>query len=83
MLYRWLPNDEVCNVPKYAHTFLGVGAFVFNKDTNEVLVIKEKYASNKTWKLPGGYVEPGIFIETVMFFNFIVIYIYVYIHICI
>ncbi|XP_050455242.1 uncharacterized protein LOC126853482 [Cataglyphis hispanica] len=63
MLYRWLPNDEVCNIPKYAHTFLGVGAFVFNKDTNEVLVIKEKYAPNRAWKLPGGYVEPGENIE--------------------
>lgn len=63
MLYRWLSIDEECNIPKYAHTFLGVGAFVFNKDTNELLVIKEKYASNKTWKLPGGYVEPGENIE--------------------
>ncbi|EZA56407.1 hypothetical protein DMN91_009843 [Ooceraea biroi] len=64
MLYRWLPIDEECNVPKYAHTFLGVGAFVFNKDTNEILVIKEKYILNKAnWKLPGGYVEPGENIE--------------------
>lgn len=63
MLYRWLSTNEECNVPKYAHTFLGVGAFVFNKDTSEILVIKEKYASTKaSWKLPGGYVEPGILI---------------------
>lgn len=67
MLYRWLPNDEECNIPKYAHTFLGVGAFVFNKDTNEILVIKEKYALNKAWKLPGGYVEPGILIEAIVY----------------
>lgn len=60
MLYRWLSTDEECNVPKYAHTFLGVGAFVFNKDTNEILVIKERHASKISWKLPGGYVEPGI-----------------------
>ncbi|XP_067203110.1 nucleoside diphosphate-linked moiety X motif 6 isoform X1 [Linepithema humile] len=64
MLYRWLPTDEECNVPKYAHTYLGVGAFVFNKDTNEILAIKEKYALNRaSWKLPGGYVEPGENIE--------------------
>ncbi|KAL0130833.1 hypothetical protein PUN28_002445 [Cardiocondyla obscurior] len=64
MLYRWLPTHEECNVPKYAHTYLGVGAFVFNKDTGEILVIKEKYASVKaSWKLPGGYVEPGENIE--------------------
>lgn len=65
MLYRWLPEDEESNVPNYAHTFLGVGAFVFNEDTDEILVIKEKYAHKKAnfWKLPGGYVEPGILIE--------------------
>lgn len=67
MLYRWLPIDEECNVPKYAHTFLGVGAFVFNKDTNEILAIKEKYALKASWKLPGGYVEPGILIKVIMF----------------
>ncbi|XP_018313109.1 uncharacterized protein [Mycetomoellerius zeteki] len=65
MLYRWLPTNEECNVPKYAHTYLGVGAFVFNKNTSEILVIKEKYAPTKaSWKLPGGYVEPGEDIET-------------------
>ncbi|KYN42320.1 Lactosylceramide 4-alpha-galactosyltransferase [Trachymyrmex septentrionalis] len=65
MLYRWLPTNEACNVPKYAHTYLGVGAFVFNKNTSEILVIKEKYAPTKaSWKLPGGYVEPGEDIET-------------------
>ncbi|XP_020294816.1 nudix hydrolase 7 [Pseudomyrmex gracilis] len=66
MLYRWLPIDEESNVPNYAHTFLGVGAFVFNEDTDEILVVKEKYAHKKAnfWKLPGGYVEPGENIET-------------------
>ncbi|XP_014487839.1 PREDICTED: nucleoside diphosphate-linked moiety X motif 6 [Dinoponera quadriceps] len=64
VLYRWLPVDEECNVPKYAHTILGVGAFVYNEGTGEILVIKEKYSYNKaTWKLPGGYVEPGENIE--------------------
>jgi len=67
MLYRWLPINEECNVPKYAHTYLGVGAFVFNKNTSEILVIKEKYASTKaSWKLPGGYVEPGILIRAIV-----------------
>lgn len=64
VLYRWLPVDEECNVPKYAHTILGVGAFVYNNETDEILVIKEKYSLNKaTWKLPGGYVEPGILVK--------------------
>ncbi|XP_076763982.1 uncharacterized protein LOC143431272 [Xylocopa sonorina] len=60
MLYRWLVIGEECNVPHYAHTNLGVGGFVYNEETKEVLVIKEKYASQAArWKLPGGYVEPG------------------------
>lgn len=63
MLYRWLPVDEECHVPKYAHTMLGVGAFVFNKDSDEILVIKDKYVNKATWKLPGGYVEPGTSID--------------------
>lgn len=63
MLYRCLTTDH--DIPPYAHTNLGVGAFVINDKTNEVLVIKEKYsnaAANATtrWKLPGGHVEPGI-----------------------
>lgn len=61
-LYRCLTSDK--NIPPYAHTNLGVGGFVINDKTNEVLVIKENYsnkAANKAtrWKLPGGYVEPG------------------------
>lgn len=85
MLYRWLPTNEECNVPKYAHTFLGVGAFVFNKDTSEILVIKEKYTATKaSWKLPGGYVEPGISIEAIMPCMLICyIYTYIYYYMCI
>ncbi|KAK0168061.1 hypothetical protein PV327_001900 [Microctonus hyperodae] len=62
ILYRCLSSEH--NIPPYAHTNLGVGSFVINDETNEILVIKEKY-SNPTanalsmWKLPGGYVEPG------------------------
>lgn len=59
MLYRWLPEDETSNIPPYAHTNLGVGAFVLNEKTNEILVIKEKTIKTPMWKLPGGYVEPG------------------------
>ncbi|XP_076243138.1 uncharacterized protein LOC143184642 [Calliopsis andreniformis] len=65
MLYRWLVKDQECNVPHYAHTILGVGAFVYNEKSNEVLVIKEKYVNRTAfWKLPGGYVEPGEDLET-------------------
>ena len=60
MLYRWLVTDEECAVPHYAHTNLGVGAFVYNEKTTELLVVKEKYVEKSAfWKLPGGYVEPG------------------------
>ncbi|KAJ9577187.1 hypothetical protein L9F63_006244, partial [Diploptera punctata] len=58
MMYRWLPTNEVCNIPPYAHTMIGVGAVVVN-DAHEILVVKEKYFVIPHWKLPGGYVEPG------------------------
>lgn len=58
-LYRSLDSDY--EIPPYAHTNLGVGAFVLNEETKQVLVIKEKHSSLPVsrWKLPGGYVEPG------------------------
>ncbi|XP_023290669.1 nucleoside diphosphate-linked moiety X motif 6 isoform X2 [Orussus abietinus] len=63
-MYRWLPDDQECNVPPYAHTNLGVGGFVFDEQTNEILVIQEKHSpASSMWKLPGGYVEPGEDIE--------------------
>jgi 8-oxo-dGTP pyrophosphatase MutT (NUDIX family) len=59
MMYRWLPPNEVANIPPYAHTMVGVGAVVMN-DHNQVLVVSEKNALVAgSWKLPGGYVEPS------------------------
>ncbi|XP_019872061.1 uncharacterized protein LOC109600357 isoform X2 [Aethina tumida] len=60
MMYNWLPTNEVCNIPHYAHTMIGVGAVVIN-DANQILVVSEKYfvGDKPLWKLPGGYVEPG------------------------
>lgn len=64
-LYRWIVTHEECNVPHYAHTNLGVGAFVYDERSNKLLTIKEKYANKSAmWKLPGGYVEPGEDLET-------------------
>lgn len=59
-LYHLL--DLNYDIPPYAHTNIGVGAFVLNELTNEILVIKEKHSSLPVsrWKLPGGYVEPGL-----------------------
>lgn len=60
-MYKWLPEDEESNLPPFAHTMLGVGGLVVN-DKNQILVVKEKYfISAPFWKLPGGYVEPGMF----------------------
>lgn len=57
-MYRWLPSDESVNIPPYAHTMVGVGAIVVNKQ-NQILAVSEKNALIKnSWKLPGGYVEP-------------------------
>lgn len=58
-LYRWLPTGETCNVPPYAHTNLGVGAFVYNEKTEEILVVRERHGVSSNFKLPGGYVEPN------------------------
>nr|XP_023020147.1 nudix hydrolase 2 isoform X1 [Leptinotarsa decemlineata]XP_023020148.1 nudix hydrolase 2 isoform X1 [Leptinotarsa decemlineata]XP_023020149.1 nudix hydrolase 2 isoform X1 [Leptinotarsa decemlineata] len=60
MMYLWLPETEECNIPKYAHTMVGVGAVVVN-DKSQILVVCEKYSviNRPFWKLPGGYVEPG------------------------
>lgn len=61
MMYLWLPNEENCNIPIYAHTMIGVGAVVSNHK-DQVLVVQEKYKilGKSFWKLPGGYVEPGV-----------------------
>jgi len=57
-LLKWLASTEVSNVPSYAHTLVGVGGMVVN-DQGLLLVIQERFSTQPTWKLPGGYVEPG------------------------
>ena len=59
MLVRWLPRNEVDQIPPYAHTMVGVGGMVIAEDRDEVLVVREKYYKQPHWKLPGGFVEPG------------------------
>ncbi|XP_053951281.1 uncharacterized protein LOC128858802 [Anastrepha ludens] len=59
VMIRWLPIDEYANIPTFCHTMLGVGGLVVN-DNNEVLVVSDRFALiANSWKLPGGYVEPG------------------------
>ena len=60
VLLRWLPLDEPSMVPDFAHHMVGVGAMVVNEN-KEILVVREKYRPEPHWKLPGGYVDPGIF----------------------
>ena len=57
-LLKWLPKEEPCNVPSYAHTLIGVGGMVVTDD-NRILVVEERFATAAHWKLPGGYVDPG------------------------
>ncbi|XP_049801718.1 uncharacterized protein LOC126236444 isoform X2 [Schistocerca nitens] len=57
-MVKWLPITEICNIPQYAHTMIGVGAVVVNKD-QELLVVRERFHTVPHWKLPGGYLEPG------------------------
>lgn len=59
-MLKWLPSDEPCQVPGYAHTMVGAGAMVIN-EKKEILVVQEKYYQRPHWKLPGGYVDPGNF----------------------
>jgi len=57
-LLKWVDSSEVCNIPSFAHTLVGVGGMVVN-DKDEVLVVQERFYTAPHWKLPGGYVDPG------------------------
>lgn len=57
-LYLWLPKNESCKIPPYAHNMVGAGALVIN-EKNQILVVHERYRTVSFWKLPGGYVNPG------------------------
>lgn len=46
-------------MPPFAHTTVGVGSMVINNN-NEILAVQEKYIKEPHWKLPGGFVDPGI-----------------------
>lgn len=53
----WL-KDSPNKLPDYASTSLGVGGFVYDEKTDEVLVVKEKNGPmTDAWKLPGGLVD--------------------------
>jgi 8-oxo-dGTP pyrophosphatase MutT (NUDIX family) len=58
LLYCWLVEGMDCPIPPFATHKVGVGAFVFDQQSREVLVIKERNATSG-WKLPGGLADLG------------------------
>lgn len=59
MMVRWIHAGETPNIPPFAHHMVGVGGLVIN-DRQQILSISERHAFVPgSWKLPGGYVEPG------------------------
>eukprot|EP01100_Stratorugosa_tubuloviscum_P010598 TRINITY_DN455_c0_g1_i1.p1 TRINITY_DN455_c0_g1~~TRINITY_DN455_c0_g1_i1.p1 ORF type:complete len:280 (+),score=120.50 TRINITY_DN455_c0_g1_i1:61-840(+) len=57
IMSNWLSN-EPNRLPRYASHYIGAGALIIN-DNNELLVVKERFAARKFWKLPGGLADPG------------------------
>ncbi|CAJ1971614.1 unnamed protein product [Sphenostylis stenocarpa] len=61
MLVRWIP-DTPDTFPANASHRVGVGAFVFNNNKKEVLVVQErggKFRGSGVWKMPTGAVNEG------------------------
>lgn len=58
-MYKWIAEAESDGIPSYSHTTIGVGGLVVN-DNSQVLVVAEKKYPFPHWKLPGGFVDPGI-----------------------
>jgi len=58
-LKKWIADDEPDTFPAYANHYLGVAGFVVDRETDEMLVIKERFAPKPMWKLPGGTADSG------------------------
>ena len=58
-LKRWIADEEPDTFPAYANHYLGVAGFVVDRETDEMLVIKERFAPKPMWKLPGGTADSG------------------------
>ena len=58
LLYLWLEEERVDNIPSFATHNVGVGGLVLSKE-NRVLVVRERYSPYKGWKLPGGLLNKG------------------------
>jgi len=58
-LKRWLADKEADTFPSYANHYLGVAGFVVDQESDEMLVIQERFAPKPIWKLPGGTADSG------------------------
>ena len=62
VLNKWLAGPAgTSRLPKYAHTLVGVGAVVLNRQ-GEMLVVQERHGvlrGQGVWKMPTGLAEPG------------------------
>lgn len=56
VMYRWL-LESVSKVPAFGGFSVGVGGFVYKPESEEVLMVVERFTIRKTWKIPGGTVE--------------------------
>lgn len=56
VMFLWM-LDSICKVPSFGGFSIGVGGFVFKEETEEVLMVLERYTIRKSWKIPGGTVE--------------------------
>jgi ADP-ribose pyrophosphatase YjhB (NUDIX family) len=59
VLTLWLKTDRDSKIPRYATHQMGVAGLVYRQDSNEILVIKDKYMIADFWKLPGGAADLG------------------------
>jgi len=62
MMTRWLPEDVPSTLPPNASHQIGVGAFVYDAASRQVLVVQEKNGPLKgmgVWKMPTGLVNEG------------------------
>eukprot|EP00511_Aplanochytrium_stocchinoi_P002390 CAMPEP_0204842154 /NCGR_PEP_ID=MMETSP1346-20131115/44983_1 /ASSEMBLY_ACC=CAM_ASM_000771 /TAXON_ID=215587 /ORGANISM="Aplanochytrium stocchinoi, Strain GSBS06" /LENGTH=203 /DNA_ID=CAMNT_0051980747 /DNA_START=415 /DNA_END=1026 /DNA_ORIENTATION=+ len=61
-MVKWLPKDIPNKVPCFGFHEVGVGSLVLNQ-SNEILLVKEKFRGPDRWKMPGGLVDPGETLE--------------------
>jgi 8-oxo-dGTP pyrophosphatase MutT (NUDIX family) len=58
-LSKWLLDGEESRIPTFATHQVGVGAVAINRETNEILCVREKRNNYRPWKMPGGLAELG------------------------